>query len=226
MPRSVEASLFAALKEIQRVAGRPIAGGSVPPSLEWSAQSIYEAVANWSPGGDIPDPLELGAAVFADYVAAGTGLFGGPAQNGAVRVPYGNGLWARNEADDGDVRLIALEDNINRVQGTGATGRVDILPDLNGDSKIEIRADGHMAVVDADGNAWLDYSSGYITLGVGLTVVPSGHLLIQKFAAPADGDINNGNVSLWFDRTNGASKLMIKGKSQNGTVVSGEVALT
>lgn len=49
---------------------------------------------------------------------------------------------------------------------------------------------------------------------------------ISKTAAPADGELVAGQVSLWFDATNGAAKLMIKGKSANGTVVTGSIALT
>ena len=44
-------------------------------------------------------------------------------------------------------------------------------------------------------------------------------------SAPADIDINSGMACLWFDQTNGASKLMVKAKSANGTVVTGSVAL-
>lgn len=43
--------------------------------------------------------------------------------------------------------------------------------------------------------------------------------------APADADLAANEMALWFDSTNGAAKLMIKGKSANGTVVTGEVAL-
>jgi hypothetical protein len=53
----------------------------------------------------------------------------------------------------------------------------------------------------------------------------NGHFHTHKTSAPADADIANGSVALWFDSTNGAAKLMIKGRSANGTVVSGSVAL-
>lgn len=43
--------------------------------------------------------------------------------------------------------------------------------------------------------------------------------------APADADIVAGQFFIYWDSTNGASKLKIKGKSANGTVVTGEVAL-
>lgn len=54
----------------------------------------------------------------------------------------------------------------------------------------------------------------------------SGFWYTNKNAAPADGDLVAGQCVLWFDKTNGAAKLMIKGKSTNGTVVAGSVALS
>lgn len=53
-----------------------------------------------------------------------------------------------------------------------------------------------------------------------------GALSTARNTAPADGDLGANQVAIWFDSTNGAAKLMIKGKSADGTVVSGEVALT
>lgn len=57
-------------------------------------------------------------------------------------------------------------------------------------------------------------------------LLDAGQPMIGVLAAPADGDLSAGQVALWFDATNGAAKLKIKGKSANGTVVVGEVALT
>lgn len=45
-------------------------------------------------------------------------------------------------------------------------------------------------------------------------------------AAPADGDIQSGQCFMFFDSSNGAAKVKFKGKSADGTVVAGEVALT
>jgi hypothetical protein len=43
--------------------------------------------------------------------------------------------------------------------------------------------------------------------------------------APADGALQTGEMSIWFDQTNGASKLKIKAKQADGAVKTGEVAL-
>lgn len=48
----------------------------------------------------------------------------------------------------------------------------------------------------------------------------------QRNSAPADGDLVANELTLWFDPTNGASKLMIKAKQADGTVKTGSVSLT
>ncbi len=42
---------------------------------------------------------------------------------------------------------------------------------------------------------------------------------------PTDASLVPNQVTMWFDSTNGSSKLMVKGKSADGTVVTGEVDL-
>lgn len=54
----------------------------------------------------------------------------------------------------------------------------------------------------------------------------SGHLYIKKHTAPDDSSLSNGELALWFDQTNGAAKLMVKAKTANGTVVTGNLALS
>jgi hypothetical protein len=54
----------------------------------------------------------------------------------------------------------------------------------------------------------------------------SGYQIISRTSAPADAALGAGEMALWFDSTNGLSKLMVKGKSANGSVVTGSVVLT
>lgn len=54
----------------------------------------------------------------------------------------------------------------------------------------------------------------------------AGYFMTEKNSAPPDGDIFSGELAWWFDDTNGASKAMFKGKSANGTVVTGSVTLS
>lgn len=57
-------------------------------------------------------------------------------------------------------------------------------------------------------------------------VVKNGFVTTTKHSAPSDASLAAGDLSIWFDQTDGAGKLKIKGKTANGTVVAGEVALT
>jgi hypothetical protein len=65
-----------------------------------------------------------------------------------------------------------------------------------------------------------------VSYGSDFRVLSGGAVITGQNTAPADGDLNASEVALWFDATDGAAKLKIKGKSANGTVVTGEVALT
>lgn len=56
-------------------------------------------------------------------------------------------------------------------------------------------------------------------------VLASGAYATAAHAAPADADLDAGAMAVWFDQTNGAAKLMIKAKSADGTVATGQVAL-
>jgi len=53
-----------------------------------------------------------------------------------------------------------------------------------------------------------------------------GTFLTRRNAAPADADIASGEMALWLDSTNGAAKLMVKAKQADGTVRTGQVALS
>ena len=45
-------------------------------------------------------------------------------------------------------------------------------------------------------------------------------------SVPADADVATSEVQFWFDDTNGAAKVKFKGKQADGTVRTGEVALS
>jgi hypothetical protein len=52
-----------------------------------------------------------------------------------------------------------------------------------------------------------------------------GVLMTKVTTAPADADLTNGEVAIYFDSTNGSAKLKIKAKQADGTVRTGEVTL-
>ena len=49
--------------------------------------------------------------------------------------------------------------------------------------------------------------------------------MLRINAAPADGSLVANQLSLWFDSTNGAAKLMVKAKQADGTVKTASIAL-
>lgn len=78
---------------------------------------------------------------------------------------------------------------------------------------ITTESENGVRVVAANGNTVLNAITTY---GV----------LAAVHDAPADNLLVAGHAAIWFDQTNGAGKLMIKAKTANGTVVTGQVALT
>ncbi|MFZ5450265.1 MAG: hypothetical protein ACOZF2_00110 [Thermodesulfobacteriota bacterium] len=76
--------------------------------------------------------------------------------------------------------------------------------------------DGKIGIGTVSSNKKLDVS-GYLR-GVGLFNTLN--------SAPADGDLAAGECALWFDKTDGASKLMIKAKQNDGSVKTGSVSLS
>jgi hypothetical protein len=57
------------------------------------------------------------------------------------------------------------------------------------------------------------------------TISENGYYTTRKTSAPADAELTAGEAAWWFDSSNGASKLMVKAKSADGTVVTGSLAL-
>lgn len=51
-----------------------------------------------------------------------------------------------------------------------------------------------------------------------------GYIMTRLNAAPADSALVAGECALWFDSTNGAAKVMFKGKQADGTVVTGALS--
>jgi hypothetical protein len=125
------------------------------------------------------------------------------------------------ETDDTDSAFIRLQRNSD----TNAT--VEISLQDNG-------VGGNGATLDARGGLSLFTDAGYSALDTwdqagnvqrfGL-LPTAGQPMIGVVAAPPDGDLAASQVSLWFDDTNGLAKLMVKGKSANGTVVTGSIPL-
>lgn len=122
----------------------------------------------------------------------------------------------------------------------GANGQLTIAPDVSGVIPLTLN------VLDApstEQDILQANAAGYV--GTTATIHAGGgfesyHPLGQKSlqsrfrgislwsenSVPTDGDVIAREAVIWFDSTNGAAKLMIKAKTENGTVVTGSVNLT
>lgn len=117
-----------------------------------------------------------------------------------------------------EIALPALADTsasslLNAYDGDGNYGI-----DVTGVGSISLNAKG-------DTNDVLYFTSGALFTLV-LRMLPTGALILGGITAPADGDLAASQLGVYFDDTNGASKVRFKGKSADGTVVTGVVNLT
>lgn len=69
-------------------------------------------------------------------------------------------------------------------------------------------------------------TKAYVDTADAVAVDTDGFLHLSKNAAPTDGSLSAGELKFWFDKSNGAAKVMFKGKTTDGTVVTGSVSLT
>jgi hypothetical protein len=145
----------------------------------------------------------------------------------------------------GNLQVTAASGSVMQVTDNDGTNRISVdqndtvIASGDGQGKVEIDSGGNLTVQAAGGGQTsLNGGGSEATFNLkdaadtpvrgemwGHIVFRSGTVMVTLNSAPADGDINSGAAALWFDKTNGAGKLMIKAKTANGTVVTGFVAL-
>lgn len=168
-------------------------------------------------GGSTAASHTSGATLTRYYPDAATS---GPAGSG------GNDVYV--DLSDPSVYRFASDES-GEIMAIGGPGTVAVTAEPagyfavfgdDGSSQVYVMAnDGADLIYIQDSNS----DEAFYVKGNGLTELRP---VIIGTSAPADGLLSSGQVALWFDATNGAAKLKIKGKSANGTVVVGEVALT
>jgi hypothetical protein len=120
----------------------------------------------------------------------------------------------------------------------GQTSRLLSVQDTvaGGIALFEVRAEGGVEITSNDIARPAIFAAGAIGSTVdivqvaaggttALAVSKTGYLIVKLNAAPADAELAAGDMALWFDKTNGASKLMVKAKQADGTVKTGALAL-
>lgn len=160
-------------------------------------------------GGTITNPLTIDVGALA--TAGGleiTGTSGANVKRLGVDFLHtllsltGDGVLTL-ESDD------TLGVSMNGTSNSGSTLSVANLPSGDG---VSIGSDGISATI------------GGATL---LQALTGTGIRFHYIAAPADGTLQAGDCALWFDQTNGVgnTKLMVKGKSADGTVKTASIVL-
>jgi hypothetical protein len=158
-------------------------------------------------GGGVSAPLTLTAPndlnpILTLVAAAGT-------------IADGNNVFVVND-EHGLAELQLDPDRFALTAGLGAGAmQLDLGQTDAGGAGMTLRSDNGIAI---DGGSITLTNAGANNAGIGI-VADGPH------AAPADNALAGGKWTLWFDQTNGASKLMVKAKSADGTVVTAAIAL-
>ena len=203
--------------------------------------SIEQTGGSWAGSGFVFANADTGSKAFSMVCNADIAFFGWLAASGAASIgmvfnPNGLGIGINyayvgtNRLDvNGGLALGAYAGLYSTSNGILCPGTVGI-----GTSSptgklhlVSTNAAQQLLIVDAHASQTANLtewrSSGGTVYG---SVSENGYFTTRKTSAPADGELAASEVALWFDSTNGAAKLMIKGKSADGTVVTGSVALT
>lgn len=83
-----------------------------------------------------------------------------------------------------------------------------------------------MQIIGFDGQTADQFSVKDASNVVQTRLTANGTFVTRVNTAHSDAAIQTNEMSIWFDSTAGAAKLMIKAKNASGTVVTGSVALT
>jgi hypothetical protein len=146
---------------------------------------------------DVGAPADMGASVFKCRIRGSQTLLDVGNLGGITTTKY------------------SLDLSVARSRLTVGTGTVELDAfDVAGNqSQVLLVTQGRANFYDADSN-------------IEVAALPAGLLIAGSHAAPADGALVAGDIVLWFDQTNGvgATKLMAKCKSADGTVKTATVA--
>jgi serine/threonine protein phosphatase PrpC len=92
---------------------------------------------------------------------------------------------------------------------------------------ISLWSDGHIYLGSlGDTNAYRSVTNSVPRLTTDNYLFAKGPVITSRTSAPADADLAAGELAIWFDKTTGAAKLMVKAKDNGGTVRTGSLALT
>jgi hypothetical protein len=163
---------------------------------------------------------DTGEAI-ADIDAGGSMFFHPGGVERFVVTHFGQLILRGDTANIATVVMQVLADSAGlfTVLKPGTGRAVQISSGANGDAALDLIAhDPTSDLIYCEGEP--DYNGGEYR------VWSDGKFSTRAHTAPADGDIANGECVFWFDQTDGAAKFMIKAKQADGTVKTGQVALS
>jgi len=176
-------------------------------------------------------PTSLGALIGligeADWYGSGNALFiagidGEAFNNGTGGVDSSSQLAGGSFTADNLGSGIVANAFAIITYDTGGTG-----PATNFTS-IQVQSQSNPTIVNKTGLEIQDVAGATTNSAIktGLGKVQFGDFFTTHAnAAPADALLSAGEIAFWFDKTNGASKLMLKAKQADGTVKTAQVAL-
>lgn len=172
-------------------------------------------------GVNASDKIILGSYVTLDDTAT-------PTFTSAVGVDGQSAAWGKGHYTGFTVNS---SDGVMTVIGPGAATGLQVIAASTGTSpvvRIPINAVGQLGLkMEGVSSQTADFIQCLTSGGTeGFLIDKNCTPGIKVNAAPADGDVDANQLFWWFDSTNGAAKAMFKGKSANGTVVTGSVTLS
>jgi hypothetical protein len=206
------------------VAGSTAQGAIVSEDTAGSvtALSVFSNAMNTNTGTDWQTPR--GSGHFTAFLGNG-----GAGMASVHRLPATGNAYEWRDSGDALRAYIsgsgAMVTSGRRSAGATVTSSVAIdYVNTTGNTQIGLRVDGQSGQT-ADLQQWTVNATPTGTPVPQTRIGPLGTFITAIHAAPSDATLNAGDMALWFDQTNGASKLMIKAKQADGTVKTGSVSL-
>jgi hypothetical protein len=186
---------------------------------DWTAGTAF---ANWSKSG-----LSLLAFTGVDQTLA---IGAAAGRSSALQMHYNAGVtpaiqWLPS-SQTGTIMRVDW-DAVFAFYKSGGGARMSIGAEFN-DAALTIQDQGGgYALTTRDGPSGQAQDHYRATNAAASTVYsrfnPAGYFMTRKTAAPADGDLANGEGAIWWDATPGTGGFRYKGKASNGTILSGSL---
>jgi hypothetical protein len=164
--------------------------------------------------------VRTAASAFTIVQAAGF-IAATPSLGASSAITTLSGVFVQNQGATG----VTTAYGVYVAAQTGASStNVGVRIDTTGTATLWIGAD-QSGTAAAGGILFGQLKDIALYRGSGTTIKTNAAYSTVHNTAPADGDLAANEMAIWFDPTNGASKLMVKAKQADGTVKTASLAL-